>query len=146
MSLILAAHLQLQDQISAARAALLDAGFGAARISSFYVNQPGQHDLYPPPSDTSSTAAESHGAGVHPGSWFRFHSPQRAAAAEAGGHTEPRKAGMLIAVTLDDADQRQRALEVLHQLGADHIEEAQGTISDGDWSDFDPLTPPRLVE
>jgi hypothetical protein len=46
MSTIIAGHFQLQDEIANARLALLDAGFGAARISSFYVNPPGQHDMY----------------------------------------------------------------------------------------------------
>ncbi|MET3131543.1 hypothetical protein AAKU55_001805 [Oxalobacteraceae bacterium GrIS 1.11] len=46
MSSILAGHFQLQDDIDQARAALIAAGFPAPRISAFYVNQPGQHDLY----------------------------------------------------------------------------------------------------
>jgi hypothetical protein len=46
MSTIIAGHFQLQDEIADARLALLGAGFAAARISSFYVNPPGQHDLY----------------------------------------------------------------------------------------------------
>ena len=46
MSTIIAGHFQLQDEIADARLALLSAGFAAARISSFYVNPPGQHDLH----------------------------------------------------------------------------------------------------
>jgi hypothetical protein len=46
MTTIIAGHLQLQDQIADARIALLAAGFAAERISSFYVNPPGQHDMY----------------------------------------------------------------------------------------------------
>ncbi|MYM31731.1 hypothetical protein GTP58_25710 [Duganella sp. CY15W] len=46
MSTIIAGHFQLQDEIADARLALLDAGFAATRISSFYVNPPGQHDVY----------------------------------------------------------------------------------------------------
>jgi hypothetical protein len=47
MSTIIAGHFQLQDEIAEARIALLDAGFAPDRISSFYVNPPGQHDAYP---------------------------------------------------------------------------------------------------
>lgn len=46
MGTIIAGHFQLQDEIADARLALLDAGYAANRISSFYVNPPGQHDLY----------------------------------------------------------------------------------------------------
>ena len=46
MTMIIAGHLPLQDQIADARIALLAAGFAAERISSFYVNPPGQHDMY----------------------------------------------------------------------------------------------------
>lgn len=46
MTTIIAGHFQLQDEIADARIALLGAGFPAERISSFYVNPPGQHDLH----------------------------------------------------------------------------------------------------
>ena len=46
MSTIIAGHFQLQDEIADARIALLGAGFAAERISAFYVNPQGQHDVY----------------------------------------------------------------------------------------------------
>ncbi|MBC7857889.1 MAG: hypothetical protein H7Z39_03750, partial [Burkholderiaceae bacterium] len=46
MARILAGHFQLQEQIEQARRVLVEAGFPAGRISVFYVNQPGQHDLH----------------------------------------------------------------------------------------------------
>ncbi|ELX13580.1 hypothetical protein Jab_1c22160 [Janthinobacterium sp. HH01] len=46
MTTIIAGHFQLQDEIADARIALLGEGFGADRISAFYVNPPGQHDVY----------------------------------------------------------------------------------------------------
>lgn len=46
MARILAGHFQLQEQIEQARRQLVEAGFPAGRISAFYVNQPGQHDVY----------------------------------------------------------------------------------------------------
>lgn len=45
MSTIIAGHFQLQDEIERAHQALVEAGFDENRVSQFYVNQPGQHDL-----------------------------------------------------------------------------------------------------
>lgn len=56
MSTIIAAHFQLQDEIDRARRALVDAGFPEDSISSFFVNQPGQHDLTPIGGDHSESA------------------------------------------------------------------------------------------
>jgi hypothetical protein len=47
MSIIIAGHFQLQDEVERARQALVDAGFDPDRTSGFFVNQPGQHDLTP---------------------------------------------------------------------------------------------------
>jgi hypothetical protein len=44
MSMIIAGHFQLQEEVERARHALLDAGFAGERICGFYLNQPGQHD------------------------------------------------------------------------------------------------------
>lgn len=183
MSRILAGHFQLQDQIDQARAALIDAGFAEDQISAFYVNQPGQHDLYPLGGDREESPGAKEtpqgvtmgvavggavgaaigavtsivtgpvgpvvGAlvGAHVGSLYSLHSMKEAGELEEGDENRvlPRKAGMLIAVALSDAASEQRALLVLHSLGAAHIEQAYGTIADGDWIDFDPLTTPVPV-
>ena len=47
MSMIIAGHFQLQEEVERARRALLDAGFSGERISGFYLSQPGQHDQTP---------------------------------------------------------------------------------------------------
>jgi hypothetical protein len=47
MSIIIAGHFQLQEEVEAARHALVDAGFASERISGFYLSQPGQHDMTP---------------------------------------------------------------------------------------------------
>nr|WP_314546963.1 hypothetical protein [uncultured Massilia sp.] len=47
MSMIIAGHFQLQDEVAQARRALVDAGFDGERISGFYLSQPGQHDMTP---------------------------------------------------------------------------------------------------
>lgn len=47
MSTIIAGHFQLQDEVDRARAALEQAGFDPARISAFYLTEPGQHNATP---------------------------------------------------------------------------------------------------
>ena len=190
MSRILAGHFQLQDEVDAARAALVRAGFPDSRISAFFVNQPGQHDLHelggdrdmsPGARETPEGVAEGAavgaavGAGVgaaavlvagpiapvvgalvgaHVGSLYSFNKMKGAGETEEVDPGEgsphenlrrPRQPGMLIAVALHGPDERERALATLHPLGARNIEEAEGTIIDGDWQDFDPLSIPVLV-
>lgn len=68
--------------------------------------------------------------------------------AEAGGENivEQRKSGMVVAVGVPERVRRDSALEILTSLGADHIEDAEGTITNGDWRDFDPLSPPVFLQ
>ncbi|MBB5369217.1 MULTISPECIES: glycine zipper domain-containing protein [unclassified Janthinobacterium] len=183
MSRIIAGHFQLQDEVAAAREALKQAGFPDSRISSFFVNQPGQHDLHalggdrdasPGARETPEGIAEgvsvgaAVGAGIgaatslatgplgpvvgalvggHVGSLYSFNKMKDAGEAEKTGENRqlPRHPGMLIAVALSGLYERECALEALHRLGAQHIEEAEGTIANGDWHDFDPLSIPVLV-
>jgi hypothetical protein len=183
MSTIIAGHFQLQDEVDNARRELIGAGFPEERISAFFVNQPGQHDMTPIGGDhlqspgaketpigvLEGTAAGGAvglalGAvtapltgpvgpiigglvGAHVGSLFSFSKMKEGGEAEEGGENviEPRKPGMLLAVALTDGSQERVALEVLRDLGAHHIERAEGTITDGDWADFDPLSVPAIV-
>ncbi|MFL6673011.1 MAG: hypothetical protein ACJ8LG_06945 [Massilia sp.] len=65
MSTIIAGHFQLQDEVEQARQALVEAGFPDERISGFYLNQPGQHDLTAIGGDyIQSPGAEDTPAGV----------------------------------------------------------------------------------
>ena len=57
-----------------------------------------------------------------------------------------RKSGMMLAVAVGDNDNESHAIQALRSLGADDIERAQGTIAEGDWSDFDPLSTPDLIQ
>jgi hypothetical protein len=183
MSTIIAGHFQLQDEVDQAHSALAGAGFADDRISQFFVNQPGQHDLTLIGGDNlQSPGAKETGIGVlegtaaggavglavgavtsvftgpagpivgglvgaHVGSLYSFHKMKEQGETERGGEnqTEPRKPGMLVAVAVDGAAQEQRVLEVLRTLGAHHIERAEGSIVDGDWVDFDPLSVPVIV-
>jgi hypothetical protein len=85
--------------------------------------------------------------GAHVGSLFSFSKMKEPGEQEEGGENviEPRKPGMLVAVAVADPVEEGRALEVLRDLGAHHIERAEGTIVDGDWVDFDPLSMPVII-
>ena len=86
--------------------------------------------------------------GAHVGSLYSLSKMKDRGESEEGGGAnrfEPRKAGMLIAVAVEQPDAEARALAVLRSLGSDHIEKAHGTIANGDWTDFDPLSLPVLV-
>lgn len=185
MSTIIAGHFQLQDEVDRARRELGNAGFSDDRISGFFVNPPGQHDMTPIGGDKIVSAgaketpegvvegAAAGGAvgmaigaatapvtgpagpivgglvGAHVGSLFSFSKMKEAGEPEEGGagenRFEPRKPGMLVAVAASTPSEEARALEVLRDLGAHHIERAEGTIKNGDWADFDPLSLPQLV-
>jgi hypothetical protein len=183
MSTIIAGHFQLQDEIADARLALLDAGFAPSRISAFYVNPPGQHDVYAYGGDhavspgarasdegvvqggaTGAVAGAVLGAatipvtgpvgpvvgalvGAHVGSLYSLHKMKEAGEPDEDGSNlqAPRKSGMLIAVAAEDGEQEQRALAVLQRLGASDIERAEGSISNGDWRDFNPNSLPLLI-
>ena len=87
--------------------------------------------------------------GAHVGSLFSLAKMKDRGEHEEGGaenRYEPRKAGMLVAVAADQPEAEARALDVLRSLGSHHIERAKGTIRDGDWTDFDPLSLPVLVD
>ncbi len=87
--------------------------------------------------------------GAHVGSLYGLSKMKEAGEGERGGGVdnivEPRQAGMLVAVALEQPDEEARALEVLRELGSHHIERAQGTIENGDWTDFDPNSLPALI-
>ncbi|HEY8101942.1 MAG TPA: hypothetical protein VIF82_14450 [Burkholderiaceae bacterium] len=57
----------------------------------------------------------------------------------------PRKAGMMVAVSTEQPGKEDDAVKILQSLGAEQIEKADGKIADGNWEDFDPLTPPHLI-
>jgi len=57
-----------------------------------------------------------------------------------------RKSGPLVAAEVDEHSQQySAACDVFVGLDAFEIEEADGTIRDGDWVDFDPRLPPRII-
>lgn len=56
-----------------------------------------------------------------------------------------RKSGMFLAVAVDDEEHEDQAINLLRSLGAQDLERAEGTIANGDWSDFDPVSAPSLI-
>jgi len=57
-----------------------------------------------------------------------------------------RPSGVMVAAHVGDTPLEPAAIAALRQTGALHIETADGRWIDGDWSDFDPLASPRLVD
>lgn len=200
MAHIIAGRFQEQEQVTQVIDAMVDAGVAQDRISTFYLNPPGQHNLYSIGGDRDdSPGAHETAAGVTTGAatggvigaaagltGAPFFGPVGPAiGALVGAHVggligslsnmkekgegeagtdeddgaenahRQRKSGLLVAVSLDGVDgldapggagdRQQEIVRVLHLFGADDIEEADGTIIDGDWQDFDPLQAPKLI-
>lgn len=59
--------------------------------------------------------------------------------------SHPRKAGVLLAVAVATPEQRQNAIQIL-RTSAVELEEAEGVMQDGQWTDFNPLKPIKAVE
>jgi hypothetical protein len=59
---------------------------------------------------------------------------------------ERRPAGVMLSVHITGAVDERRVIATLRAQGAADIEKAQGEWRDGDWTDFNPVAAPRLVE
>lgn len=57
----------------------------------------------------------------------------------------PRKAGVLLAVAVATPEQRASAIEILGETALE-VEEAEGQLQDGQWTDFDPRALTKPVE
>lgn len=180
MTTILAGHVQLQDQADQAREQLQRAGFKAEQISTFFVNQSGQHDMAGGGvvvEESTGTDAVPTGVGegiavgaaigavggviagpvgpavgalvgAHIGSLFGLSKMKEAGERDDNGGNiiAPRLAGMLVAVAVPSSADEPRAIEVFKRLGVHHVERAEGTISFGDWTDFNPMSLPVLLD
>ncbi|MFC7298190.1 hypothetical protein [Herminiimonas aquatilis] len=173
MTVIIAGRFAQQDQVQEAIVALQRAGAPSDQITSFYVNPPGQHDLYPiggdrdesPGAEDSDkgTAAGLGAGGVIGGAAGAAAGPLGAiTGALVGAHIGSlmgslsgtdenkdipplRQAGMLVAVTATSEEEEEKAIATLRAVGATCLERAQGQIVNGDWTDFDPLSSPQFV-
>ena len=191
MARIIAGRFQEQEQIAQVLDAMRDAGVAPQRICSFYVNPPGQHNLYsiggdredsPGAHETGTgvaTGAATGGAvgaavgltgvpvfgpvgpavgalvGAHIGGLIGSLSQMKEkgeaeestpAAAGSDNEMHQRKAGMLLAVAVDAPDASTptegEIVDLMRAFGGHDIEQAEGSIVDGNWEDFDPLSAP----
>lgn len=184
VSTIIAGRFLQQTEIDHTIEELVRAGFARDRISSFYVNPPGQHDSYPIGGDhaVSPGAHESDkgvamgaatgaavglaaapflgpvGAvtgglvGAHVGGLVGSLS-QMKERGETGEHAEDadnavplRHSGLLLAVAVGDHDDADQVADLLRSMGAMELERAEGTIENGDWTDFDPTATPHFLQ
>ncbi|MFZ6768076.1 hypothetical protein ACO0LM_13530 [Undibacterium sp. Di26W] len=184
MAHIIAGRLQLQDQVQQAIHQLVAIGFSENEISSFYLNPPGQHDMYKlggdrdeSPGSTEAgtgavggaTAGGAIGAavgaigipvagpvsaalgalvGAHVGSLIGGLSQMKEKGEvedDAENAAAVRHSGMMVAVSVSGPERADEVVAVLRGLGADQIETGEGTITAGNWHDFDPLQPPKFL-
>lgn len=171
---IIAGRFQTEDETRSAAASLADF-VRKDDFCIFFNNQPGAHDLdRDAESSDDQGAAKGAKTGAASGSVVAgtigtlVGGPAAGAVAAAvGGYTGSlagtagglpgegestnkaprlRSAGMMLAVRVANADNTQRIVERLRQQGAADIEKAKGKWMNGDWVDFDPAAPPRLVD
>jgi hypothetical protein len=171
-----------QDAADRAMSYLHDKGFPTERTAKFFVNPPGQHDLYiiggdvdespgteGAPAGSAVGAVVGAAAGVAVGlAAAPVLGPGAAVAGTGAGsyvgslygalgnmdnkrdNADPnppqkqnslRKAGVLVAVSVKDAEQENVAIDTLRECGAVYVERTEGIVAGGDWTDFDPLKP-----
>ncbi|HYC48640.1 MAG TPA: hypothetical protein VED01_24455 [Burkholderiales bacterium] len=88
------------------------------------------------------------GVGAYVGSLAGGLAGTRSGDADAASRAEPveRASGIMVAVCVDRAGMREKAIEVLRAQGALELEQASGEWRDGVWADFDPRCPPVLID
>jgi hypothetical protein len=57
---------------------------------------------------------------------------------------EPRRSGYMLAVAVNTPTERKYAIEILGER-AQLLEEAEGNLQNGEWTDFDPLAPCKVI-
>lgn len=158
MATIIAGSLQLHTQAENAVKQLVNAGFSPDKVTSFFVNPPGQHALYPIGGDEYSDTAKNSGKGTpfveitetllgvmhhkKPSDHANDDEESKNSALRSDQTIPLRRAGMLVAVEVADQTLQDKAVTLLTQLGANNIEKAEGEIIDGEWHNFDPLHEP----
>ncbi len=63
---------------------------------------------------------------------------------ESDADNQPRKAGVMLAVAVATPAERDYAIEILSER-AHQVEEAEGLLQNGEWVDFDPLAPCKVI-
>jgi hypothetical protein len=62
------------------------------------------------------------------------------------GAPQRRPAGVILSVRIATPRNEKRVIAALRERGAADIEQAQGEWRDGDWTDFNPIAVPQLVQ
>ena len=65
---------------------------------------------------------------------------------ESTNKAHPRQAGLMLAVRMANANDKQQIIDCLKQHGAEDIEMAKGKWENGGWTDFNPVAFPHLVD
>ncbi|MGH8726983.1 MAG: glycine zipper domain-containing protein [Burkholderiales bacterium] len=171
MAKIIAAMFDTLEEADSAAEALRRERFRPEDISVFHVNAPGQHGTYPIGGDVDEDRGAREGddsagkgaaagaiaggvagsvggpAGAAIGAAVGAYTGSVAGAMEGLGDKQDkeRKAGVMVAVNAGDERGEELALKSLRAIPARSIEKAEGEWRDGDWVDFDPLRPPKVV-
>lgn len=157
-------------------AALMASYVDSADICIFHNNPPGQHDLFSVGGDEDedpgaqgaekSAAGTAVAAGLAAGAVGALGGPVVALAAAATGAylgslagamdglgtdgkprgRERRPGGIMLSVRIATPMIEKKVIATLRAQGAADIERADGKWRDGDWTDFDPVAAPQLVE
>jgi hypothetical protein len=157
-----------------AAAALMAPYVDSADICIFHNNPPGQHDRFAVGGDEDedpaakgadkSAAGTAIAAGLSAGAVGALGGPVVALAAAATGAyigslagamhgledgkgaPQRRPSGVILSVRIGNPANKAKVIDVLRAKDAADIEQAQGEWRDGDWTDFDPVAAPRLVQ
>ncbi len=173
MEKIIAGRFQTDEEVQSAKASLIET-VNANDICVFFNNQPGAHDSKRD-ADSSGDRDAGKGAAIGAASGglaagtigtlaggpvvgvvaaaVGAYTSSLAGAGEGlpeeGENTNnaprPRSAGMMLAVRIGRAKDIPEIIECLKRCGAADIEKAEGTWENGNWVDFDPVSPPQLV-
>jgi len=169
---IIAGRFDTFDDANAVKARLVAHGFPQHAISVFFNNPPGRHDMTEIGGDEHADPEAKHAAGgamagAAAGAGLGLAAvatgPFGVAALAATGayvgalagamnatdevhHEQPlrRASGVIVGVLADGREDE--VIRALGDGGADNIERAHGTVVDGDWSDFDPIAVPQLID
>lgn len=172
MATIIAGMFETMEQANQTAEALQRERFASEDISVFYVTPPGQHDAHPIGGDVDEDRGAEEGdegagkgaaggaaagaavgaaggpAGAALGAAVGAYTGSLAGAMSELGEKQSRQrgAGVMVAVNADSGGGEDSAIKVLRANGAEAIERAEGELRNGDWSDFDPVRPPVLVD
>ena len=133
MATIIAGGFEAIVQADQALQLLSEAGVNSEYLCQFRVNPPGMHDTTAigGDRDESPGAHKAHGGGDK--------EPQP-------DHTVVRPAEALIAVNVDGAGiSEDEIVRCFEEAGAWQIERTDGLWEDGEWKDFDAVSPPHLI-